>query len=176
MEGLKLSQPLPLRGPWQVPDPSNPCVFGTCIAYHSNMNYLVPFPEACNPPPPPPPLSYKTPPRSFRHLAFSITQHKFSANTPLSNYASIPTNHWSRGLVPGFHTDIHPTPSHSTPPPPNPKFYSFSPTFAQMSRLAGYPSCPGILVRMVSISAKHFSSLGESKGVRWIKIKENSIL
>ena len=27
----------------------NPCVFGTCVAYHSNINYLDPALEACTP-------------------------------------------------------------------------------------------------------------------------------
>ena len=35
------------------PPPQNPYVFGTCIAYYSNINCVVPVLEACTPPPPP---------------------------------------------------------------------------------------------------------------------------
>ena len=142
MEGLKLSQTPPSAGLGKPP---------IILTWTTWSRFLRPAA-----PPRPPPLSYKTP-RSFRHLASSITQHKFSANTPLSNYASVPANNWSRGLVPGFHTDIHPTQLHSssTPPPP--------PIFCANEPDCRLP-CPGILVPIGFRRCKTFSNSRRKQG------------
>ena len=56
--GREQKFPVPLKvARFQFNNPyvghSGPCVFGSCIAYNSNINYLVPVLEVRTPPPPP---------------------------------------------------------------------------------------------------------------------------
>ena len=141
MEGLKLFQPLPLRRLWQAPGPFKPCVFGTCIAYHSNMNDLVPVPKACSPPPPPSPFLQKSssffPSPCFEHHSAQIFCQYPTFELRFSSREELKLRLSAR-----FSYDIHPTPLHSSSPQSINLF--FFPNVCADEPACRLP-CPGIL-------------------------------